>query len=86
MLVLSRRVTEELIIEVPPSDVAQTIVITQVDIRINRTLGHVSRLGVAANKEVLVDRREVWDSKQRERDIAANDTKPATTIGEEHDD
>jgi carbon storage regulator len=54
MLVLSRKRNESIVI-------GQGITVTVIDIR-----GDKVRLGIDAPKDLPVDRREVWEAKQRE--------------------
>lgn len=54
MLVLSRKRDEEIVITVPPSGESTTIIVSQVDIR-----GDKSRIGVLAPREVSVHRGEI---------------------------
>ena len=54
MLVLSRKRDEEIVITVPPSGESTTIIVSQVDIR-----GDKSRIGVLAPREVSVRRGEI---------------------------
>lgn len=58
MLVLSRRINEQIVI----GDGADAIIITVVDIR-----GDKARLGIMAPKDVPVHRREVYDAIMRDR-------------------
>lgn len=65
MLVLSRKVNEQIVI------INEDIVITVVDIR-----GDKVRLGISAPNSVPVHRREVYDAiKQREDDKAAREAR-----------
>ena len=62
MLVLSRKVEEEIMIEVPPSNKVQMIRMQVVEIR-----GTQVRVGFEASREaVTIHRKEVWDAIQRE--------------------
>lgn len=61
MLVLSRKVGEEIVITVPPSAAPQTIVVRQVEVRNDR-----GRIGVTAERTVSVHRREVYEDIQRQ--------------------
>ena len=57
MLVLSRKKDETIRIIVPPSDRPMVIDIMAVEIR-----GDKTRIGVQAEREVMVHRREVFDA------------------------
>lgn len=59
MLVLSRKRDESLVIECPSGEIIR---VTVVDIR-----GDKVRLGTVAPEHIPVNRREVYDAKQREK-------------------
>lgn len=61
MLILTRRVGETEIIEVPPS--TET---TRIDITVLGVKGNQVRLGTNAPKHVSVDREEIYQRKQQE--------------------
>lgn len=61
-LVLSRKINERVMIEVPPSTYPQTIEVVVVDIR-----GDKSRLGFRAEPEIVIDREEVLKAKLADR-------------------
>ena len=62
MLVLTRK-TDEVIMIQNPADPAHPIQVTVVEIK---GTGEV-RLGITAPRSTVVDRREVWESKQQEK-------------------
>lgn len=60
MLVIGRHEQEEIVITVPPSTEAREVVVTLVEIRSRIA----ARIGVATDREVTVDRREVHEAKK----------------------
>lgn len=76
MLVMSRQRDEEVVIVVPPSDKPRVIRHTVVDIR-----GDKVRNGYDADKDIEIDRREVYDAKQRDRRKASGSAAPPRRDG-----
>lgn len=70
MLVLSRQRDESVVIDVPPSDKVQRIVVTCVDIR-----GDKCRFGFSADKSIAIHRLEVREAIDRENARAAETEK-----------
>lgn len=64
MLVLNRKVGE--VIVIGPSTVPVKVILVENN-------GRYSRIGVDAPKDVRVDRKEVWERRQREQQHAADD-------------
>ena len=62
MLILTRRVGETTMITVPPSDKEQVITITVLGVK-----GNQVRTGTVANDDVGIDREEIYNRKQQER-------------------
>jgi len=56
MLVLSRKIGEEVIIGMDENDQAMKLMVTKV-------VGNRVWLGFMADSEVRIDRKEIWDSK-----------------------
>ena len=54
MLILARRVSERLILNIPPSDKPQTVTIMPTEIR-----GDAVRLGIQAPREIEIVREEI---------------------------
>jgi carbon storage regulator len=61
MLVVSRKPNETIRCVVPPSTVERTI-----DIMVTELRGDKARIGIQAEREVTVDRLEVFESKVRD--------------------
>jgi len=68
MLILARRKTQTIILTVPPSAVEQKIVLTVVDFRKQDGLPRV-RLGFEAEKVVRINRGEVQDAIDQQREV-----------------
>lgn len=61
MLVLTRERDQRVVIVVPPSDTPVKLEVTVADL-----LGSKARIGFDAPAHVSIDRKEVYDSKQRD--------------------
>lgn len=69
MLILDREVEQRNVIVVPPSDKPTVIVETVTEIRFGSRPR--AKLGYEAPPEVVIDRQEIYDAKQREKRDAA---------------
>lgn len=67
MLVLSRDVGEEVVIDVPPSDVPVRIVVT---LDRKGSANHEARIGFDAPRYVTIKRRELLDTAQQKSTAA----------------
>ena len=68
MLILARHKSETIVITVPPSDTEQKITITAIDFRRQKKIPAV-RLGFEAEKVVRINRGEVQDAIDQQREV-----------------
>lgn len=56
MMILARKLSERIVLTIPPSDQPQTVTIMPTEIK-----SELVRVGIVAHKEIRIDRGEVHD-------------------------